>query len=127
MTAGGVQLRWIGGQAVVVLPAEIDASNADAVRQALLAEARRDRDGLIIDMSQTTFCDSAGVQAIIDTYNHSPVTRLRLVAPAVMRIFTLTGVDQLIPGYPTLQAALSPGPRQATAIPADQPPGSPQC
>ena len=107
MTADGIQLRWVGEQAVLTMPAEIDAGNADAVRQALLAEARRDRAGLIIDMSRTTFCDSAGIQAIIDTYNHAPVTRLRLVAPAVGRIFTLTGVDQIISVYPTLEAALA--------------------
>jgi anti-anti-sigma regulatory factor len=34
-------------------------------------------------------------------------TELRLVAPAVLRILTIVGVDQLIPIYPTLEAALA--------------------
>jgi anti-anti-sigma factor len=68
---------------------------------------------LIIDMSGTTFCDSAGVQVIIDTYNRVTAARirLRLVATAVMRVLTLTGVDQLMPIYPTLEAALAGAPR----------------
>jgi anti-sigma B factor antagonist len=112
VTAGGVQFRWMGEQAVVTMPAEIDAVNAGAVHQALLAEVGHDAPMLIIDMSRTTFCDSAGVQVIIDTYNRATAagTRLRLVATAVVRILTLVGVDQLVPIYPTLEEALAGAP-----------------
>ena len=112
MTAEGVQVRWMGEQAVVTMPAEIDAVNAVAVRQAVLAEASHGAAVLIIDMSTTTFCDSAGVQVIIDTYHRAAAshTRLLLVVTAVRRIFTLVGVDQLIPIYPTLEAALADAP-----------------
>jgi anti-anti-sigma factor len=113
MTAGDVQFRWMGEQAVVTMPAEIDAVNADTVRQALLTEPGHDAAVLIIDMSGTTFCDSAGIQIIIDTYNRAAAarTRLLLVATAVMRILTLVGIDQLMPIYPTLDAALADAPR----------------
>ena len=116
MTAEGGQLRWMGEQAVVTVPAEIDTINAGEVRQALLA-ASHDATVLIIDMSGTTFCDSAGVQAIIDTYNQAAATytQLRLVATAVLRILTLVGVDQLIPIYPTLEAALAGTPAAAAS------------
>ena len=116
MTAEGGELRWMGEQAVVTVPAEIDTINAGEVRQALLA-ASHDATVLIIDMSGTTFCDSAGVQAIIDTYNQAAATRtqLRLVATEVLRILTLVGVDQLIPIYPTLEAALAGTPSAAAS------------
>jgi anti-sigma B factor antagonist len=109
MTAEGVQVRWLGEQAVVTMPAEIDAVNADAVRQAVLAGTGRGAAVLIIDMSATTFCDSAGVHVIIGTYHQAAATRTRLllVATAVRRILTLAGVDQLIPIYPSLEAALA--------------------
>jgi anti-sigma B factor antagonist len=109
MTADGVQVRWMGEQAVVTMPAEVDALSADAVRQALFAEAGRSPSALIIDMSATTFCDSAGVQVIVDIYKRiAPTgTRLLLVVTAVRRIFTLVGMDQLVPVYPTLKAALA--------------------
>jgi len=119
MTAEGGGLRWMGEQAVVTAPAEIDAANAGEIRQALLAAASHDAAVLIIDMSATTFCDSAGVQAIIDTYNQAAATQtqLRLVATAVLRILTLVGVDQLTPIYPTLEAALAGAPTAAASVP----------
>jgi anti-sigma B factor antagonist len=112
MTAEGVQVRWMGEQAVVTMPAEIDAVSAGTVRQAVLAEASHGAVVLIIDMSATTFCDSAGVQVIIDAYKRAAAshTRLLLVVTAVRRIFTLVGMDQLIPIYPTLEAALADAP-----------------
>jgi anti-sigma B factor antagonist len=115
MIAGDDQLRWVGGQAVVRLPAEIDVTNADDVRRTLRAATSHGSSVLIIDMSATTFCDSAGLQAIIDAYNtvearnQNAATRaeLRLVATAVRRIIQLVGIDQLIPVYPTVEAALT--------------------
>jgi anti-sigma B factor antagonist len=113
MTAEDVPFRWMGEQAVVTMPAEIDAVNAGTVRQALIAEAGHGAAVLIIDMSGTTFCDSAGVQVIIETYHRAAAarTRLLLVATAVLRILTLVGIDQLMPIYPTLDAALADAPR----------------
>jgi anti-sigma B factor antagonist len=112
MTAEAGQLRWLGDQAIVAVPAEVDIINAGEVRRVLLAAASHGAAVLIIDMSGTTFCDSAGVQAIIDTHNRAAAThtQLRLVAAAVLRILTIVGVDQLIPIYPTLEAALAGGP-----------------
>lgn len=114
MTGGDHSLRWAGEHAVVTLPTEIDAVNAGQVSVALESAARHDAAVLIIDMSQTTFCDSAGVNAIIVAHHQAAAagTQLRLVAPGVMRILTLVGVDQLVPIYPTLEAALA-----GTAVP----------
>jgi anti-sigma B factor antagonist len=117
MTAGE-QIRWEGERAVVSMPAEIDITNAHEIRQALRTAARHGAKVLIIDMSATTFCDSAGVQAIIDAYNQvgadneggSSHTELRIVAIAVRRIITLVGIDQLMPVYSTLEAALADPP-----------------
>lgn len=110
MTEENYPLRWVGQHAVITLPDEIDATNAEKIRQALSA-ASRHAAVLIIDMSTTTFCDSAGVNAIIAAYNQATPagTQLRLVAPGVRRILTLVGVDQLVPMYPALGAALAGG------------------
>jgi anti-sigma B factor antagonist len=103
------QLRLVGQHGVVTVPAEVDVTNAGQIRQALLAAASHDVAVLIIDMSATTFCDSAGVHAIIAAHKQAAAagTELRLVATAVLRILTLVGIDQLIPIYPTVEAALA--------------------
>jgi anti-sigma B factor antagonist len=103
------EFRVAGEAGVVTLPAEIDVSNVGEVRRALFAAISQDIAVLAIDMSETTFCDSAGVQAIIAAYRQAAATgiEVRLAATAVKRILTLVGVDQLIPTYPTLEAALA--------------------
>lgn len=109
MATDDEKVRWVGPHAVVAMPAEIDAVNADQIRQRLLSAAGLGAPVLIVDMSGTTFCDSAGVRAIIAAYRQAAAgsTQLRLVTTAVLRILTLVGADQLIPIYPDLDAALA--------------------
>jgi len=112
MAAEGCKLRWVGQHAVVDMPAEIDVTNAEEIRRALLSAASHEAVVLVIDMSRTTFCDSAGVHAIVDTRKQAAMTgtQLRLAATAALRILTLVGIDQLIPVYPTLEEALAGAP-----------------
>jgi anti-anti-sigma factor len=111
MSVEGYELRRMGRHGVVTVPAEVDVTNTDEVRRALLSAVSQDVPVLIIDMSGTTFCDSTGVQAIIATYRQTAAigTELRLVATAMLRILTVIGVDQVIPIYPDLNAALTAG------------------
>jgi anti-sigma B factor antagonist len=110
MSAGGYEVQRAGQHAVITMPAEIDAATADEARLALLAAVSSGAAILVIDMSRTTFCDSAGLKAIIAAHTQATKagTQLRLVATAVLRIITIVGIDQLIPVYPTLEAALEP-------------------
>ena len=112
MSAGGYEVRRAGQHAVITMPAEIDAATADEARRALLAAVSSGAAILVIDMSRTTFCDSAGLKAIIAAHTQATQagTQLRLVATAVLRIITIVGIDQLIPVYPTLEAALTESP-----------------
>ncbi|HEX3921331.1 MAG TPA: STAS domain-containing protein [Streptosporangiaceae bacterium] len=114
-------LQRLGPHAVITMPAEIDLTNADQVCQALLAAVSPGVAVLVIDMSRTTFCDSAGVHAVISAYRHAATTgtQLRLVATTVLRIFTIIGADEVIPLYPTLDEAL------ADAAPAPAASGDP--
>jgi anti-anti-sigma factor len=109
------------------MPAEIDVTNADAIRQGLLPAVSLGTAAVVIDMSGTTFCDSAGVHAIIATSQQAAAngTQLRLVATAVLRILTFIGVGQLVPIYPTLAAALAGAPPAQASTPdsRDEPGG----
>jgi anti-sigma B factor antagonist len=109
MSTEDYEVTWVGQHAVIRMPAEMDAANADEIRQALLAAVSPGTAILIIDMGGTTFCDSAALKAIIAAHARAAETgtQLRLVAMAVLRIITITGIDQLIPVYPTLEAALT--------------------
>jgi anti-sigma B factor antagonist len=109
MAAENCKVQWAGPHAVVAMPAEIDAVNAERIRQGLLSAVSLSAAVVVIDMSGTTFCDSAGVQAIITAYRQAAAngTEFRLVATAVLRILTIVGIGELVPIYPTLEAALA--------------------
>ena len=104
-------MLWIGQVAVVTLPAEIDVTNADTVRDELLAALDRSAVLVIADMSQTNFCDSSGVSAMVRVFRQAVAggSALRLVVgtPAVRRVLSITGVDRLVGVFPSVAASLA--------------------
>lgn len=103
-------MLWDGQVAIATLPTEIDVTVADDVREHLLSAVNQGATALIADMSKTTFCDSAGVSALVRTFRRANEsgTKFRLVvtSPAVFRVLGITGVDRLIDTYPTVAEAL---------------------
>lgn len=104
------RVLWDGPVAVVTLPAEIDVTCADELREQLLSVVNQGPTVLVADMSETRFCDSAGVTALVRTFRRATEngTKFRLVAgsPAVLRVLEITGVDRLIDTFGTLREAL---------------------
>ena len=111
MSGGSYPVLWIGPVAVVTLPAEIDVSNADMVREDLLSVVNQGAVLLVADMSKTNFCDSAGVSALVRTFRRASTsaTSMRLVVstPAVQRVLSISGVDRLVDVYPSVAASLA--------------------
>ena len=116
----GVVVRWVDGAAVAGLPPEIDLLNADEVLAGLSSLIGEQPGILVLDMTQSTFCDSAGAAALISAHKTATAAQiaLRLAASReVTRSLTLLAVDRLITIYPTVDAALdedaSPSPSPA--------------
>jgi anti-anti-sigma factor len=102
-------------QAVVALPEHIDVSNASQIREELLWVINRGAAALIADMTETLSCDHSGADAVMRAYQRALAsgTQLRLVvtAPIVRRVLAVSGLDRLIPVYPSLEAATAAGTR----------------
>ncbi len=102
---------WIGQVAVVTLPTEIDVTNADTVREELLSALNQGAALLIADLSKTSFCDSAGVSALVRTFRLAATSasamRLVVSTPAVQRVLSITGVDRLVDTFPSVAASLA--------------------
>jgi anti-sigma B factor antagonist len=102
-------VRRAGGAVVIVLPAEIDVTNADQVGVNLDRALDAGTEVLVVDMTATEFCDSAGVQALVRAVHRAAAggSGLRLAAGThpVRRVLELTGADQVIDTYPDLAAA----------------------
>lgn len=111
MSGTSYPVSWIGKVAVVTLPAEIDVTNADSVRDELLSVVNEGAVTLIADMSTTAFCDSAGVDALVRAFRRATESggAMKLVAatPAVRRVLAITGVDRLVAVYPSVAASLA--------------------
>lgn len=113
----------IAGLPVVAAPAEIDITTADQLRLALLEATAHGHTTVVVDMTRTRFCDSAGLSVLARAHKRvlEEGGELRLVIPAqgpVFRIFTLTSLNRFIPRFASLPEALAQrpaAPRSATA------------
>ncbi len=113
-------VAWSGRTAVLKLPAEIDLTIADAVREALLSVLNAGALGLVVDMTGTTFCDSAGITALVRAARRADANgatmRLAVTASPVLRVLTLVGIDRLIDVYPDVDAAVASLPDQTDGL-----------
>jgi anti-anti-sigma factor len=96
--------------AVVVLPEEIDITNAEPIGEQLRAVFTPGVPVVIADMSSTAFCDTACFRhlMIANDYAVASGAQLRLVIGpgAVWRALTTLGFDRLLAVYPNLESAL---------------------
>jgi anti-sigma B factor antagonist len=111
MPEDGFPVEMISGVPVVSAPPEIDITNADALRAALVQAAGNGHRRFVVDMTRTRFCDSAGLHTLLAAHRRAIAEgRLLLMAvggDAVPRILALTGIDQIIPSFASLDEALS--------------------
>jgi anti-sigma B factor antagonist len=116
-------VETVGGVPVVAAPEEIDITNAAGLRAALLQAAAPGNGTLVVDMSRTQFCDSVGLNVLARAHKRAQADGRELLlvicGAAVLRIFAVTGIDRLIPSFPSLGQALA----HTKAVP--DPPGLP--
>lgn len=108
----------IDGVPVVAAPAEIDITTAEQFRAVLLEATGAGHPAVVVDMTRTTFCDSAGIHTLLRAHKRaiSEGGELRLVIPAdgaVPRIMALICVDRLVPCFGGLAEAVAGTPGAA--------------
>ena len=107
-------VQWASQQAVVALAVHMDASDAGQIREELLSVITDGATALIADTTATTSCDHLGADAVVRAFQRAVTsgTELRLVVTAepVSRVLSLSGLDHLVPVYPSLEAAPTASP-----------------
>jgi anti-sigma B factor antagonist len=100
--------------AVLAMAGEIDYAVSPQLRERISGHIKAGRRRLVLDLSETTFIDSTTIGVLAGA-----VTKLHEVAggslavvcagenESVLRIFHITGIDNLIKLYPTRAEALS--------------------
>ena len=114
MTAPELKISRPGRHIVVTAPAEIDLVNAGNLSDQLTAVCGSP-DVVTLDMTGTTFCDSAGVRALVRAAQLSAASggelRLAIGSSPARRLFQLNGLDQLAAVYRDVRHSLAaPGP-----------------
>lgn len=113
----GYGIRSVNGLPVVSAPVEIDVSNADELRQRLLACTDEGHAVLIVDMSETVFCDSTGLHQLVRAHKRATraggEVRLVIATPTVLRLFAIVGIDGFFPIFKNLDEAVAGPPAPA--------------
>jgi anti-sigma B factor antagonist len=104
-------IESVAGVPIVAAPGEIDITNAADLRSALLEAAAHGHGALVADMTQTQFCDSSGLHALLAAHKRAQADggELLLVLPGTpaLRVFAITCIDRIIPSFTTLDQALA--------------------
>jgi anti-anti-sigma factor len=96
---------------VVVASGELDLDSAGTLREALLSpEAQAPT--VVLDLRAVTFIDSSGLSVVVGHHQRTSTAECRFVvaiggAPAVQRLFDLTGLGGVIATVQDPDAALS--------------------
>lgn len=123
MPAAEYPFTVFGSVPVLRAPAEIDMATSGQLRAVLLQWHRRGHAAMVVDLTGTVFCDLAGLRELTRAHQRAVAAGggLRLVTPArgaFTRIFTLTGLDGIIPHFATVKQALAQLPAAAPAVDA---------
>ena len=105
-------LRIRGGAPVVLvsMAGEIDLANADTGEERIVAGVPNEADRLILDLSEVTYLDSAGVRLILGVNERLHLRRqeLRLVVPStapIQRLIEITRLGVQVPIFTTVAEA----------------------
>ena len=122
MPEPGFPVEMVSGVPVVATPAEIDITNAAGLRAALDQAAGNGPGTLVVDLTRTRFCDSAGMHALVDAHKRARAeggqVLLAVSGAAVPRILEITGIDRVLPRFDSVAEALA-------RIPVAETPGPP--
>ena len=112
-------VEMVHGVPVLATPEEIDATNADDLRAALLESAAQGTGTFVVDLTRTQFCDTSGLHALVGARKRARTEggNMLLVTPGagILRIFAITGLDQVFPSFASLEEALAHVPGDAGA------------
>jgi anti-sigma B factor antagonist len=100
-----------GGIPLVSVRGEVDLATAPALERTLRDAAEEQTGQVIVDLTCCSFLDSRGLTALLairKRFGHSDRSLVLVLSnPNVLKIFQITGFDQIFEIYPSLGAAVN--------------------
>jgi anti-anti-sigma factor len=97
------------GGAVAHVSGELDLATASKLEDALV-ELPSSADPVVVNLSECTFLDSAGMRVLLTAArrlaDQDRCLRVVTADPGILRVLEITAVDTLIAVHPSLEAAL---------------------
>jgi anti-sigma B factor antagonist len=118
-------VRMIRGVPVAAAPDRLDASTSRRLWSALTQLAERGHATLVVDLSRTQFCDSAGLRVLIGAHERACAEggELRLVTASrmMLKMLSLAGIPRRPRPFPNLDQAVAELPAAMIAPPGPLP------
>jgi anti-sigma B factor antagonist len=110
-TLARLEDEWHDEVPVARVQGEVDASNVKEIGDRMRSLLSNRSVAMVIDLSATTYLDSAGINLLFALGEEMRGRQQRLAvvvadASPIARMISLTGLDQALPVHPTLPAAL---------------------
>ena len=104
--------EYHGDVPVVTITGEIDASNSAEIAERLHAALSNRSTAMVVDLTPTTYIDSAGINVLFELSNDlgERQQQLHLVigqASPIARMLGIVGLDRTVPTHETRSAALA--------------------
>ncbi len=100
-----------GLRALVLIEGPMDFDTVTPLQEDLTALVDAGHPRLVLDMSGVTFCDSTGLNALLRVLNHAQEHQgsvaLAAAGENLRRILAMTGVEDVLIGYPTSAEAVA--------------------
>lgn len=100
------------GWAVLAVGGEVDVATAPRLRERLLSLVNDQKYRIVVDMTAVDFIDSTGLGVLIGALKrvrtHEGDLRLICAQPRILKVFEITGLDQVFVLSETLDEVVSP-------------------
>jgi anti-anti-sigma factor len=112
-----LEIERIDGVPIAHVTEDLDAANAATVQQQLADALGADTSTLIVDLSDTRYLDSAGIDMLLRLGDRLDRRRAKLIlvipgASQLTRLAAIVGLPDAIAIHPTLPAALHEAAKQ---------------
>jgi anti-anti-sigma factor len=112
MASAEIAVERRGGVVVARLSGEVDMSNSPYVSDELTRSVSNDDAGLVIDLSQARYLDSAGIELLFELSRRLGLRRqaLRLALPdesPLRRLLVLTDIQTVAPLHDSVDSAVA--------------------
>lgn len=115
-------IEKVDGVPIAHIDGDIDAANAAATQQRLAGALDSDALSLVVDLSDTRYVDSAGIDILLRLSDRLDRRRTKLIlvipeASQLERLATLVGLPEAIAIHASIQSALQGAERPRTRAP----------